>query len=720
MFLLAFDFLSPAMLWWLPAAALPLAIHFWTRRRFREAPWAAMEYLLRAIDSSRRRLFVEQWLLLALRTLIVLLIVLAIAEPLLEAPMFVSPGGVRTLRILVLDGSFSMAYRPGEKTRFDRAKEIAQQIVGESRDGDGFAVILASGTPRVIVAAASLDRTAVAGEIARLELPHATADFPAAMAEIETQLEAAAEHSPELIRKEVYILTDLGRVGWEVDKAQRDGLREQAATIADSARLTLIDLGQPDAENLAIAALECEERFATVGRTVDFRVQVKSYCHQPRQQRVDLYVDDSRMDQKTLDVPAGGTATATFSHQFEAAGDHRIEVRAEGDKLEVDNRRFFVLPVKERLRALCVDGRHGGGAFRGASGYLVAALTPNAAAAGAVRVETVPEGQLRFTNLRQYDCVFLVEVRQFTPDEANLLDAYLRAGGGLVLFLGPNCDVDSYRRTIGPTSDVAILPAEIGEVVRNAAQWRVDPLGYRHPMVRPFEHQEDTGLLTTPVFAWYRLRPAKGNARIALAMSNGDPLIVESPVHRGRVVLVASPAGDPSWNALPLWPSFVPLVQEMLGAAVGRQVEDRNLLVGRPLSGALGPTAPASLSVEPPGGPREEIRATTDGAAAWSYADTATSGVYSVRIGPPVDQARLFAVNVDPVESDPATIPADTFRQDVLAEAPVSIQTGFQNLDQPAAAARRPESRPAQAILAAVALLMLAETYLARRFGWGR
>ena len=79
--LLAFGFGNLAMLGWLAAAAAPLLIHLWSRHRFREAPWAAMQFLLAAMRKNARRLQLQQWLLLAVRTLIIVLVVLAVAEP---------------------------------------------------------------------------------------------------------------------------------------------------------------------------------------------------------------------------------------------------------------------------------------------------------------------------------------------------------------------------------------------------------------------------------------------------------------------------------------------------------------------------------------------------------------------------------------------------------------------------------------------------------------
>ena len=58
------------MLGWLAAAAAPLLIHLWNRRKYREVPWAAIEYLLAAMRKNSRRMQLEQWLLLAVRTLL--------------------------------------------------------------------------------------------------------------------------------------------------------------------------------------------------------------------------------------------------------------------------------------------------------------------------------------------------------------------------------------------------------------------------------------------------------------------------------------------------------------------------------------------------------------------------------------------------------------------------------------------------------------------------
>src|SRR6185503_18119715 len=105
---LAIGFGNLLMLGWLGAAAAPLIIHLWNKRKYREVSWAAVEFLLAAMRKNARRVQLQQWLLLAVRTLLIVLVVLAVAEPFLERAGLSFVAGERTHKLLVLDGSFSM------------------------------------------------------------------------------------------------------------------------------------------------------------------------------------------------------------------------------------------------------------------------------------------------------------------------------------------------------------------------------------------------------------------------------------------------------------------------------------------------------------------------------------------------------------------------------------------------------------------------------------
>jgi hypothetical protein len=724
--LIAFGWISLPMLGWLGAAAAPILIHLLSRRKYREVSFAAMEYLLAAVRRRTRRLLFEQWLLLAVRTLLVVLVVLAVAEPYIErAGAAFTPGG-HVHRVLVFDGSYSMAYKPADKTRFEHAKEIARQIVRDSPQGDAFTLLLMSSTPRVIVGTAALEPAAILQEIDNLELPHTTADLPAAIPAIRQLITTVAADNPRLDRHEVYFLSDLQRTTWgpQLSQPARAQFREQSSELAKLAGLFVIDLGRPSAGNLAITDLRAADWPITAGRDALFQVRLQHFgSAAPERQVVELFVNGRRIAQKQVELSPDGSGTAEFSYRFDVPGDHAVEARAGGDALDVDNHRYLALTVRQAMRALCIDGRPSGGSFRGAADYLAVALSPQGETSdrAPLQVEVAAESALLERNLSAYDCLFLCNVAQFTASEARALDAHLQGGGCVVFFLGDQVLADRYNRELGVAGEGRaggphILPARLDSVI-DRPQFRLDPLGYRHPLLAAFRGRGQTSLLTTPVFKHFRLTPSpKSQATTALALGNGDPLVIEQAVRRGRVVLVGT-AAEPSWSALPLWPSFVPLVQEIVAWCAAGQIEQQNVLAGETFDALTSPVA-TSVSVRSPDGRQHpaQLRAAAD-RFALTYADTLHSGIYAAQFGPPVSRSQTFAVNVDTAESDLAAIDPDELRDETWADVPFVYQTSWQDIKGAAVGSSHGQQRLHVDLLYGALGLALTEVLLAWKLG---
>ena len=119
-------FLDPALLWGLGAAALPLLIHLFFRRRPRPLAFPAFEFVLRARRQTERRLKLRKLLLFLARTLVLAAVALALARPRAERPeaaAAVASGPAAT--VILLDASGSMNYRLGGDTLFERGRREA-------------------------------------------------------------------------------------------------------------------------------------------------------------------------------------------------------------------------------------------------------------------------------------------------------------------------------------------------------------------------------------------------------------------------------------------------------------------------------------------------------------------------------------------------------------------------------------------------------------------
>lgn len=712
-------FASGAMLFWGLAALVPIVIHLWNRRRYREVPWAAMEYLLAALRRHSRRILVEQWILLAIRTLILVLFAIALAEPLLSwLPS--ATGGLgssgQTHWVLVIDGSYSMAAAEGGVSRFDRAKQLASQLVSESNQGDGFTLVLMEDVPQGVIRSPAFAPKDVQEELDALRPAHGGARLSSALAEVESILAAARDKQRRLTEAKVCLFTDLGRTTW--DEAATDAVRQQLARLAEKASLHLFDVGDERTDNVAITRLDIRDALATPGRETSLEVELQNFGSEAAGSRqLELFIDGRRTHTQAVDIRPGGKLNVTLAHTFETPGEHRIEARLGSDLVEIDNHRFASLPVRASVKALCIQGA------AEEARNLAIALEPQQNERQRVDVTVASESALLEKDLTEFDIVFLSNIGRFSRDEGAVLERYVRQGGGLVLFLGDQVQIESYNEQLG-AGEHRLLPVRLAGVAQTA-EYRLNPLQYRHPIVAAFAGHERAGLLTTPVWKYLRLEMVEGaRARTALAFDSGDPAIVTEQIGRGQVVVVAIPASTRSvdattspptpWTALSTWPSFPPLVQETLAFTLtGRQAQ-RNLQVGDDIAGVVpNATVQQTLVVAAPDGRTERVPLKSQGQdAVWSYGPTGYSGMYEARFGAPRDMTELYALNVNTRESDLERVDVESLPEQLTHDAPRSA-------DAPVALAT---SRPAELFryfLGGVLVLLLVETVFAWRIGSG-
>lgn len=717
-------FAAGGMLIWTVAAAIPIVIHLWSRRRYRESTWAAMAFLQAALRRHARRIRFEQYLLLALRMSVLTLLALALADPILpwqEAGPGATGSDGPTHLVLVVDVSYSMAARDGNATRLDKAREWATTLVRQSALGDGFSLVLMADSPRTTIREPSHDRASVLDELQAMQVGHGGADLRASLAEVENLVRDSERRFPRLGHRKVYFITDLGRTTW--DAATGEDLRGACERLANLAPLALVDVGSDATDNAVVTDLSVRDTLLTPGRTV--RVEAELVNHGSRAvpaSRVEFEFDGKPLATQTVDLPAGGRVPVFASARLDTPGEHVVSVRLADDRLPLDNRRWLALPTRNQVRVLCVEGR------LGEARYLSLALEPTHVSPAPVAVETGAESAVLEKNLGDFDLVCLCNVGRFTADEANSLATYLSHGGRVATFLGDQVQIENYNEhLIGGARRV--LPARL-DAASPVGNYAIDPRGYQDPLVAPFRGQEKAGLITTPVWKYVPATPIDPQAaRLALAIDNGRPLILRERIGRGESILfttaVSTAALDRSstppvpWTAWPSWPSFVPLIQELVRSAAGGLVEQRNVIVGQPIGGQLHEvpfTIP--LSVVPP--PTSETEAplaqkvslqSTDSNSSWTFDGTTYAGIYRVRIGPPRDEEQLFAVNLDPRESDLSRVDA-ALLPGVLQREPAADEDG-PNVSH----STSPRKSLFRYVLGALLVMLLTESTVAWRLG---
>jgi len=706
----------------LAAMAVPILIHLLSRQRRRPIQWAAMRFLMEALRKHRRRLQLQQLLLLAVRCLILALLGAALARPFLEAAGMLDGVGSRVV-YLVIDNGLASSVRSSSDgkihTALDASIDVAVSLVESLGPGDSIGVITAARPARGVVVPPSGDHRAIIELLRSLEPAESPTDFHAAMPILKSALEDLDTGGDRAV---AYLLSDF----------RSGSARTEASLPADlagptiSATLLAAPAAQRSIANTQVVSIEpLRGLILSEGEDGTGQVSVRlarSGGELTRDvSRVRLVGDElPPIEPRIVEwAPGQAQGEVDFIVNLSGRGDGTLSLSAviDDDALPADNTRHTVLLSRDRVRGLLID-RRSFGADRDldrlrAGPWLVRALRPSDGSP--IEVIEVDPAALDAVDVRGVDVALVVRPDLLDDNGWSVLAAYVRTGGLLL---------------VSPPGDANVHPWTEQFVDRLNLPWRVELEVTEHetPVLLASEQPAtellqlisgDLAELAKPVTfnRVLAVDTTQTRAETVLAFADGSPLVIAgSPLDdetsgdasgtagAGLVIyLAASP--ELAWTNLPAQPLMVPLVHELVKQGIGLIRTMRRYAVGERPTLGLGPVATALLD------PRGRNIAIDNGGR--PTGPLTHAGLYGV-----LDHGRQrlasIAVNLDPMAG--RTDPQD---QVVVSEwlGRSGDWTVF-DADDPTAALRTADSGAPLAgiLLTAVLALIILETLLARWF----
>ncbi len=708
-------FLNAILLAGAAAFLIPLLIHLLNKRRVQTVRWGAMHLLHEVLRQKKRRLQIEQWLLLLTRIAIPIVLALCLARPVMSALRQI-PGFGKTSAAILLDDSFSMRAPSAAGSATVQARQDIQRIIDNLPRGSDAQVILAGGTPRKL-----MDQSTSALDLIPKQLADvASQSGPVNANELFQTAGATLQKAPNAAR-EIIVISDFQESDW---KAIADGASlpalETLTRQEPQPQITFYRVPTELSENLSIASAELSALVAAETQPVGLRVRVQNHGKRPWQDvAVHLEADGARLRTARVSVPPDGEASLSFTHAFEKVGDHTLAVRIEGDSFPEDNAFFSVIQVRNQLNTLLIDGDPSNEPLAGSADFLEIALTPHQSASASlkdlVRTSKADVKRLRDEDLRGKEVIVLANVERF--NRITELDRFVKDGGGLLIFAGPKCDIDWYNREFFKNGQ-GLFPCAVkgyGRIESTENPARVLQQRLSHPSTAYFNDPRSGRLQDAEFLHWFQFAPADDKTQTLLSLDRGVPLIVEKKVGRGRVIAVATTA-SPEWSNLPLQPFFVPLAQRLVTYLATQSTTPAWQFVGAPLQINLKKEqADVDYTLTDSIGKADDYKSRREGEAALLESKPiATPGVYELRpknaeAAPP----RLFAFNVNPAESQLRTLPPDQVRR--LAErfgaGYAESFDGYEKLDR----TRRHGAEFWQPFLLALLALLFFEVLLQQR-----
>jgi hypothetical protein len=669
--LLAFGFAAPWLLWGLLFAAAPVLIHLLYQRRYRETPWAAMQFLMAAAKRQSRWSRLDHWLLLLVRTLIPLAAALALAGPIWDL-LAGGAGPAPMHRVLIVDVSLSTQVVEEGRPRAARLREAALELVREGRPGDTWQLFVLGGPrPRGIIAEPTFLPETVVEELRQLVPTFGRGSLVDGLRPIVEALQGAPPGP-----RTVYLLTDGQRSQWHPDsEGERSELVSLLAALDERARVVWLDGSRQAVGNVAVTNLNLSEPYVMLGQPLRLVATLRRFGEATFPPTLTWRMDGRVVANTPIPASSEPELTVELRYTPSAPGELRASAVLPNDALAADNERHAVCVVREAIRLLLVDGRPSGEPFQNATDALrlAMALEGDRTPTRGLLPRVVTDGELLATNLDDYDLVWLCDVPRLTEREGEWLAEYTRRGGGTILSLGPSVQTAAYNAVLG-RPERSFLPAKLGELVgdpvRREPGFPFAAAEFAHPILAPFRGNPNTGFELTQTYAYLRALPASAAER-AVDFENGDPAILTQPFGRGRVVLITT-AVDRTWGTWAVWGhTFVPMVHELVEWQLADRYTRRQVEVGTPLSlSGRGDSNRGGTQLRLPDDRVVPVIAPDDGPSDATWDDTADPGFYAWEGTERGSPTLWYAINPPAVESDPTPLAPGELRDGLFGGRP--------------------------------------------------
>ncbi len=693
-------FLAPLFLAGAAAILIPVIVHLTHRDRKEAVEFPSLMFLSRIPYRTVRRQKIRHWLLFAMRSLAVLLLVFAFSRPLLdtnEARSF-SLAGARDV-VILLDNSYSMSY----SDRWARAKSAASDVIAElGRDDRASLVTFAS--EAVVTTQQSSERAAL-----RAALDSATTSFGSTNYAPALNLAEQVLLDSDRPNLEVVLISDFQKSGWD------PGI---GVTLPEGTNLRWVNVGGGDVDNAAVVGVVVErERRAGIERAKVI-VRLADYSTAKQKRKVTLLLNGTERQQRDATLAPGAIEVVTFEPFTIPGKNTRVTVRLDEDQLQADNEFHLVLDTEEPVRVLVID-RSGSD---DPSLYVRRALSIGQNPVYELARKGV--SGVRVADLENASLVVLNDVPFPAGRIGRRLERFVRAGGGLFAVLGRRTADIQWPPTLAhlPRPSGGVIDRSLGEGAT------LSSLDYTHPVFDVFRGPR-SGDFSLARFFSYRRLAGLDSAQVLARFDDGGVALASANAGKGTVMLWTSGL-DNIWSDFVLQPVFVPFIHRLADFIVNYEPPRRYFTVGQVLDVSHFPAVHAGavssndeipadigggeLVVQPPGGRRYVV--TLQGGN--HTVPLEYPGFYQLRLAGDSRDVVMVAANPAIEESDPAAVDpeemAAVLKAGAVADRSVAVQQALS-----------PDERERRQglwwyLTGALLLLLVAETAVSNRISLKR
>ena len=528
------NFLNPAVLFGLIAAAMPLILHLLNLRKLKTIEFSSLQFLKEMQKNKIRRIKLKQILLLIIRTLLIVSIVLAFARPTIEGTIPGFESFAKSSCVILIDNSFSMDLSDENGNRFNQAKKIINEILATTKEGDEVVIIEMANPTDSKIYEFTRNMDFLRDELAKIQISYQPADIDKSLKLAGKLLDEAANFS-----KDIFIVTDAQPnifTQTEIDKIA-----------AKHTNIYLIPVGynsNADIKNYSIDSINIVSRIFQVNKSVEIEAVVKNNStSQINGLLMELSFNSANVAQRTFDLHSKQIRNIAIGAAPATSGVVKAAISLEADAFLDDNHRYFgfIIPDKPNIAV-----------FGGSANDFINLAISATGRDGFAAINNFASNQISSANLSQFDLVILSD-GIYSASDFNLLRQYVSNGGNALIFASSQTDINIFANAM---FDLGFGKLQVKEFSQNQPS-QFTTTEKIHPLFDGvFKIDSDSrGVVESPRI--YRAIPATSGQ--SLIEMGGGAFLSESILGDGKLLYCAVPP-NLAWSNFPITGVFPTII----------------------------------------------------------------------------------------------------------------------------------------------------------------
>lgn len=528
------QFLYPAFLWGLLAAAIPVLIHLFNFRRIKRVYFTNVSFLkqVNTTTSSFRRL--KHWLIMAARILALVCLALAFAQPFIPASQStgLSRDGITSI---YLDNSLSMQNLVDNRRLLDVGVTKTEELLGSF-----------SNTPtlQLITNDFGAQEYALQGS-QKIRDRLSTVDFSPSGRSLESvyrrQQQLASAHSNG--KNQLFWVSDFQKstVG-DLQKIEPDS----------GTQLFLVPVQGTATQNVFVDTLWLNTPFIREMQSNVVTVRLRNSGTNPVENlNVKLLLDDKQVASQIVSIPADNYVQAAFNFTIRGKGFKKGRITFEDSPVSFDNDYFFVLNAAPRINVLHIYGQK-------TKDYVSSVFSNDSLfRKESFSVSNVDVGTFQTANL-----IVLEGIERIDGSLRAELLSFVSKGGSLLVIPPARVSDASWLNALG-IQNIASVQGEPSTPTLLADPSRQNPF-FSDIFDETTQKEQMIMPAASSVWSWRVVGDR------LLSFKSGEPFLTSSKSGQGKVYVLASSL-DPTLGDFAQHALFLPMLYKMAALSVRQE-----------------------------------------------------------------------------------------------------------------------------------------------------